>query len=221
MMNHNVVQLRRPKKVYPDLWPKHNIQSIAHMLHRNQPTDRVPSQTYLYALKPDFKGQVVAVIVQPNETVLYNAGKDDKFSKWFSRNLRALKELSIDGFRGVIVGKMKETGDNLVLVVYYVIQDHEVFLDEVNIDHLLKIHDGGYTGSLIAMPISRFAPIHINKELGEITVRELFSGFTTSIVGFPVVAHGARTAMDGSVAAPDIAISTDIHMSYMGFVHHV
>jgi len=26
--------------------------------------------------------------------------------------------------------------------------------------------------------------------------------------------------MDGSGAATDIAISTDIHMSYMGFAHH-
>lgn len=229
-MNHNVVVIKRhQKEPFPNLWPQATLESVSHALHRNQPAERVPAAAYHYALKPDIQSGVYSVIIQPNATVLHQSSQARKidselFQKWYIKNHGKLVALGEQGFYGQIVGKMLRIDDVDTFLVYYVVQrGKQVYLDQPNIERLLKLRADHFDGTVAAVPVEKIGLIRIDKPAGDVAVRDVIEELSGSYVGFPIVNLEPRTAEDGteSIGISPRLFSTDIHMRYSAFSHHM
>lgn len=226
-MNENVVVIKRHQSSpFPELWPKATLESVCHALHRNQPLDNVPSMSYHFAMKPDL-ATVAAfnVIVQPNSSILWQSTTQRKsdqeaFLKWFTAHQRHLLDLSASGFTGIISGKMARIDDADYFCVYYITKGREVYIDQPNLDRLLKMNADQFDGSVITVPIDKLGLIRIDKALGDVTVKDVTEGLTGTYVGLPVVCLEPRSVIEGieSDAAPRV-LSTDVHMRYSAFLY--
>jgi hypothetical protein len=227
-MIDNIAPFKRlaQQEPYPDLWPRATYDSVLHALHRNQPLDRSPTDTYIFAVKSDIvPSPTCSVIVQANNNVLYQTPKRktdaEAFVRWFNRNAIPLRKLSDDGFTGTIVGKMGHVDGTDFFCVYYIIGKKDVYLDEPSLGRLLRSKEDLFNGTLLIMPTLRTATVTIDKAAGEVSAKDLQGGLGLSgaVVAFPVVYLENRTSESGAESAPPRLLSTAIHMRYMAFQH--
>lgn len=229
-MNQNVVVIKRHQKgPFPNLWPQATLESVSHALHRNQPTERVPAAAYHFAMKPDVQSGVYSVIIQPNATVLYDQaqarkGDSEMFMKWYIKNQPKLLALGEMGFYGMMVGKMLRIDDVDTFLVYYIVQrGKQVYIDQPNIDRLLKLRADHFDGTVMSVPVEKIGLIRIDKPAGDVAIKDIVEGLSGAFVGFPIVNLEPRLAEDGTESnsvSPRI-FSTDVHMRYSAFVHHM
>lgn len=227
-MIDNIVPFKRSttQDPYPDYWPRATYDSALHALHRNQPVDRAPVDSYQFALKSDIvPSPVCSIIVQANNNVLFQTPKRkteaEAFMRWFNKNSLPLRRLSETGFQGTVVGKMGQVDGSDYFCVYYIITKREVFLDELSLDRLLRQREDLFNQTVIVMPVLRVATVTIDKAQGEVSAKDLQGGFGFSgpIVAFPVVYHELRTSDSGVESAPARLISSPVHMRYSAFIH--
>ncbi len=220
----NVVTIKRhEKQPFPDLWPKFNMESVTHLLHRSQPAE--VAEAYHFAIKKDFTGSQCSVILQPNnDTVLFQAppkkALSDPFTQWLAFNTKNLRYLSGLGFTGTIVGKMATVDGIDVFCVYYVIQGGIVYVDAPSIDALLSIHSNLFDGTMVAIPVERIAVLRIDRPNALINTREFNSVALGSMVALPVCYIDPRMSEDGDeVVGPPKLTSTPVHMKFSAFIH--
>lgn len=221
-MNNVVTIKRHQKQPFPDYWPKTGYNAVVYTLFRQQPVDM---QNYYYALKTDIAGPVFSIIVQANKSVLYQVQSKNKaetsgFIRWFNLNLGALRKLSESGFTGTIVGKMAKVDERDIFCAYYIVQDSDIIVDTRTMDATINLKEHDFESTLVTIPVTKLATVHIDKTEGTIRSTDLIRGIGGAIVGFPVTMVEVRKAEDGTEAdVPPKVMSTGIHMRYMGFAH--
>lgn len=227
-MIDNVVAFKRSasQEPFPDFWPRATYDSVLHALHRNQPLERSPSETYSFALKSDIvPSPVCSVIVQANNNVLYQTPKRktdaEAFIRWFNKNTLPLRKLSDGGFTGTIVGKMGHVEGNDFFCVYYIIGKKDIYIDEPSLARLLREKEDLFNSTVLIMPVMKTATVTIDKAAGEVSAKDMQGGMGLqgSIVAFPVVYYENRTSESGAEAALPRLLSTPFHMKYMAFQH--
>lgn len=201
------------------LWPVQPWSKVASAVMLNMPVAR-GKQTLSFVLKEVVKDSVpMTLFIQSTGHSGFMAtqkqSETDRIADYAGTHKAQLRDIGLtldDAAVLTVVGRLKKHEGRETFVVYYLILNNIVFLDEVSIKRILLYKQDKFDDFLLAMLASAVLPVTVDNNEGYCVFEELDNLHKGSFIGLPV-----STVEERGVNDRPILRTTPHHMRFMAF----